>query len=201
MKNVISTQYFGPIAYFCLLANGHDFLIERHEHYQKRSIRNRCNFLSANGAKQISVPLKKGKHEGLSIDKVKIAYEEDWIKKHLTTLSSAYGKSAFYEHYISKIEDVLKSEYLYLFDLNNALEKLIRSFLHIDTDLNFTLSYSPKGYDKDLRNKEEWEKLNLNWQRYPQVFEDKFGFQKDLSVLDLVFNLGPEAATYLKRLI
>lgn len=161
-------------------------LIDLHENYQKRSYRNRYDILTSNGKQSLSIPLKKGKNEKQRIDEVLISYDENWPNQHLHAIRSAYGKSPYFEHYFPLIETLLKNRFEKLVELNDAsLRKLLKT-LRLNIDVAYTSTFIP---DKHL--------VIYTEKRYPQVFEYKFDFTKNLSIIDLLFNTGPEATYYL----
>jgi hypothetical protein len=159
--------------------------IDTAENYQKKSARNRYSILSANGPITLSVPLKKGKANQLNIKDVLIAYDEDWVSNHLSSIRSAYGKSAYFEHYYGPLEQILNRKPTTLHELNLALLKFVLKALRWEKPI-MESEYFLKSFTTPEINKP-----------YPQVFEEKYGFVSDLSILDLLFNMGPEAGYYL----
>ncbi len=199
MKIIYPSQYCSPIIFYALIAQGYELVLEQHENYQKRSLRNKFFCLSANGSSSLSIPLKKGKNNQSNIKDVQISYDENWVRHHLSALKSNYGKSAFYEHYIDGYRLIISENFSLLFDLNLSLHHHFLNLLQIDYSPKFSDHYSPKGYAYDFRNQNKFNSFaeRQKMDRYPQVFEDKFGFTPNLSILDLIFNLGPESKRYL----
>lgn len=194
---LLPLSYFGPISHFAVNAQL-DAKFEIHETYQKSSFRNKCQILGSNGVLDLSVPLRKGK-TSTAIQNVKIAYDENWVDNHLKTIKSAYGTSPYYDYYFNYIEELLKQKVIHLFDLNVSMMEWLKN-LGVLPEISFTERFDKElGTDVvDLRNR----KLQLEYQckPYDQVFSDKFGFVKELSILDLLFNLGPESPAYLKEI-
>lgn len=192
---LLSISYFGPIYHYVLRLKYKTF-IEVHENYQKRSPRNRCHILSANGPQTLSIPLKKGKTKTI-ISETLISYDENWPNNHLTSLASAYGTSPYFDYYYDKLNLILKKRHEKLIDLFLDIETFVTPLLDVPI-LKFTETYvcQDKTYN-DLRI------LNDNYQfttsTYNQVFEEKYGFVSNLSILDLIFNLGPESAQYIRN--
>jgi len=187
---IIPISYFSPISHIVIM-HQYDTKIELKENYQKRSFRNKCRILGANGILDLSIPLLKGKTNS-RIEDVGISYSQDWISNHLASIRSGYGTSPYFEFYYYKIENILKHRYPYLLDLSLAtFEFLVEA--KIISDFNFTKVYQKilTNENLDLRNNIHDNVFNIP--SYSQVFEDKFGFVSDLSILDLLFNLGPES--------
>lgn len=175
--------------------------VEVHETYQKRSIRNRAELASANGRLDISVPLKKGKTQ-LPIGEVLISYDEPWAIHHLKVIKSAYGSAPYFDYYYPKVEKLLQLQYDKLLDLNMEVLRFFQE-LGYSPEVHTSQSYvtqeqvadNGKWVDKRSFDSVGYEGLPA----YNQVFEAKYGFLSGLSALDLLFNVGPEGAAYLKR--
>lgn len=190
---LLSTSYFGPVGYYKLF-NKYKLIIEANETYQKRSIRNRCQILSSNGPLTLSVPLKKGKTLKL-ITEVEIAYDTNWPTKHISAIRSAYGSAPYFEHYCEPIFELIAAQSKYLFDLNNEINEFLVKNNFIKS-ANYSTEYliGQQG-NLDYRNSKQ---AYLEVLPYSQVFEFKYGFTNGLSILDLIFNLGPESISILK---
>ena len=126
-KIILSTSYFPPIEYFFAIENSKEVFIESKEIYQKQSYRTRCEILSCNGPLILNIPVLRDKESGhkLPISEIKIDYSTNWLSQHKRALEAAYKSSPFYEYYIDDINNILDKNFEYLFDLNNALNKLI----------------------------------------------------------------------------
>lgn len=205
---ILSTAYFGNIQYFTKLLIHENVLIEKHENYSKQSYRNRFEILSANGKQTLSIPIKKNDELKTSIDKIRIDYTENWQKNHLKSLESAYKSSPFYEYYFDDLFDFFNKKHENLLEHNTILTKLICETIGIKTKLDFTVDYSPILENiKDFRNsihpklKMQKEDFEFKIVKYYQVFEEKFQFVPNLSILDLIFNEGPNSLEKLQRSI
>lgn len=198
MKNqahLLPLAYFAPIAHYSLISTS-QCLFEINETYQKRSVRNRCKILGPNGVQNLSIPLAKGKNQ-LPISEVKISYEEDWQKVHFRSLRTAYNTSPYFDFYEAAFEQFYKQKFIKLMDLNMASFELISSKTSI-TAPKMTKEFIKETDSEifDLRPKKH--KLCIETAPYTQVFAHKFGFVGNLSILDLLFNRGPELFTILK---
>ena len=197
--------YFPPVSFFAVAYNFPVVLIEQYENYQKRGLRSKCNILASGGIETLSIPLQKGKNQQKPITEVRISYDLPWRRQHLNSLQTAYGKSAYYIHYIDKIKAVFDKDYEFVFELDVALINLFFELLRLDTVLGYTEEYKPvqEKYIWDLRNRLN----NIDSNRliteegvYPQTFSDRHGFVSGLSILDLLFCMGPESVRVLQKM-
>lgn len=186
---ILPVAYFGPVLYYKLRLQ-YPHLIEIHENFQKRSIRNRCTILSANGPQVLSVPLQKGKTKN-KITEVKVAYHEDWTTKHLRSLESAYRSAPYYEFYIDKIKAILISKPILLYQLFKDIDNFLQSQIS-QLNLVTTEKYHTTCNEEYLDFRSNIKLENFKVIHYNQVFEDKYGYTENLSILDLLFNVGPE---------
>lgn len=194
---LLPTAFCPPISYIAAFLHFERVQIEQHEHYQKGGMRNRCFIATANGPLRLTVPLLKGKHQQLPVREVRIDYRTPWIKNHWHAIESAYRRAPFFEEYAAYLLPVLQQKPAFLFDLNLALLELILKFLGVPGVLVLSEAYeNVPGTKTDLRQTFRPLASPSPWfqpQSYPQVFEDKHGFIPNLSILDLLFCMGPEA--------
>ena len=204
---LIELQYLPPIQYFSKFFHYGQVLIEQHENYSKRSFRNRCHIATADGLRRLSIPLKKGKNEQQSIRKVQISYEEDWQKNHWSTIISAYGNAPYFEHYEHFFKPFYESKYEFLFDFNYEFLEIILKILDINSTLSLTNTFNKEADELvlDMRNQINPRQIDgskdpfFKVVKYSQVFEEKNGFIPNLSILDLIFCTGPQAAFILEN--
>jgi hypothetical protein len=200
---ILPTAYLPSIQYFQKLLNYSTCVIEQHEHFIKQTYRNRCNIYTPNGFNTLSIPLVK-RNQRQSIKEVKISYDVDWQKLHWRTLESSYRRSPFFEYY----EDDFKPLYggkktAYLIDFNEALLQIIFPLLKIKPNYSFTNSYVQTYTDADDYRNIISPKENLSSDKmfvpkpYSQVFETKYGFIENLSIVDLLFNQGSRALEFI----
>ncbi|OFY18283.1 MAG: hypothetical protein A2X02_05840 [Bacteroidetes bacterium GWF2_29_10] len=205
---ILPTSYFGNIYYYYELLTSNLVQIELYENYPKQTFRNRSNIVNSNGIICLSVPIEK-KNNNFSYTKdMKISYQTDWVSYHLKTISTAYSHAPFFEYIFYDIENILKEKHKFIIDLNNQLLILIFKFLKIETSkIKYTNSYI-KNYEHniiDLRNvfKETQHNIftqNIIFPEYNQVFFPKLQFMKNLSIIDLIFNIGNEAFLYFNKI-
>lgn len=191
-KILVPSVYFGPIEYYKFICKYNNICIEIQEHYIKQSIRNRCHISSANGKLRLTVPVNKTNHT--KIKNIKICYKQNWIKNHWHSIKSSYGSSPYFLFYENEIFNILQKHEKYLIDLNTSLQNKIFELLDLKPIIEYTKVYNNDDDIFDLRNHSF---LNNNIKPYNQVFMHKFNFIPDLSILDLIFNLGPQSTKYL----
>jgi hypothetical protein len=205
MSILIEIQTFPPLLTFALAASENGLLIEACENYNKGSYRNKYRLLSSTGPILLSIPLVKGKNNAQKIREVEISYAENWQKNHLRTLQTNYGKSPFFDEYFPLLQNHYSMDFKYLFDFNsNALDMVFR-LLGLSSPINFTENYIHRQIEKtecllDYRNiiTPKSKDTEYYFMPYPQVFEDRLGFVPNLSILDLLFCMGPESLIVLK---
>lgn len=191
---LLSTAYLPSISYFQKIASSQIVLIEKHEHFVKQTHRNRCSILGSNGVQVLSVPLINT-HEKTLISEKQIAYKENWQHRHLRSIESAYRNSPYFIYYADELKVFYEHRFEFLFEYNTEILKTLLKLLKIKTEIAFTEEFQ-KEVGQDLRNDlSGGSKTYLK--PYTQVFSDKHGFQKDLSILDLLFNTGPDWNKYI----
>lgn len=169
-----------------------------YEHFVKQSIRNRCEIYGANGRLRLTIPKQRKGSSKTIIKKIKISYKEDWQKIHWNAIKSAYNSSPFFEYYQDKIVTFFKKKECNLVDFNNKLQEVILDLLEENKYPDFTTSYHHKTDFTDLR---QHDFMLEKSSKYNQVFMEKHGFIPNLSILDLLFNLGPESSSYLHNIV
>lgn len=200
MSILVSSSYFPNLEYMALFLKGHALFIETAENFQKQSLRSRCEILSANGKQSLSVPVKKESGKKTAFHQVEIDYKGNWMKDHLGALNAAYASSAFYFYYADEIESILLSKPKTLLELNLNCLKFVLKQAQIQVDYQVIQDFNFACADdfRAICNKKH--KSTLAFPSYPQVFAEKFPFVENLSSLDLLFNYGPSAFTYLEEL-
>lgn len=194
---IFTTAYFPPISYMQKWSKTLNVIIESQEHFQKKSYRNRCEIVGANGIQTLSVPIEK--KEKAIIKDTKIAYHEDWQKNHFKAIESAYRSGPYYEYIIDDFIPIFTKKHAFLFDLNLEIISIINQYLKIDCQINQTKEFSLDIYSNDYRQSYNTQnKTEITKVKYKQIFEEKLGFFPDVSVLDLIFNTGPDAELVIK---
>jgi hypothetical protein len=199
VKLLLSTAYLPPVEYFAHISGAEEIFIEKEENYIKQSYRNRCYILSAHGPQLLSVPVYLGSVHKTLIKDISIDYSKRWQQVHLRSMTASYNSSPYFEFYFDLIERIISANHKYLLDLNMELTEAILKILKINRKLHYSNDFEPiSGKLYDLRYKiTPKEESTFSQKRYIQVFDTGEGFVPHLSILDLVFNTGPEAASYL----
>ena len=199
---LLSTAYFPPVEYFALLAQ-FPVIIEKHETYRKQSYRNRCEIYSEKGLMPLSIPVTKPSGNHTPTNQVLLRNEDKWYLKHKRAIQSAYESSPFYLFYKDELEEFLAGKHENLFDLNLKLVLQLSDLIGIKPQITFTERFEkePVGV-VDLRNEinPKTGPIGSDFPSYIQVFSDRKGFIPNLSILDLLFNLGSETKSYLENL-
>ncbi len=182
--------YWPPISFFSLLYPDGQWVIEKHEHYIKQTVRNRCYLCGANGRQALIVPIKRNRGVKTPIGDVLLDLSQDWQRIHWLAIESAYGSSPFYEYYKDEIRQFYTlTQPLSLFEYNTSILAWCLEALQANTSITTTQTYEVQYGEMDYRYRLPPE----NNKPYYQVFSNKMGFVPGLSILDLIMNEGPEA--------
>ncbi|NCB18602.1 MAG: hypothetical protein EOM61_03165 [Bacteroidia bacterium] len=203
LKNsVLTTAYLPPVKYFGIIKNDPEWKLERFGSYCKQSYRNRCHIYGANGLLPLYIPVCRAKGYSREIGEVKIDNSDNWQIKHWRAIVSAYNSSPFFDYFKDDLHGFYHQKYESLFEFNTSLLKVLLELLGLPAEIRFTDSFKSYEYG-DFRElvhpKKESPLIYPNNQkgRYHQVFALKSGFIPNLSVIDLLFNEGPESLDYL----
>ncbi|PLX03564.1 MAG: hypothetical protein C0595_06765 [Marinilabiliales bacterium] len=198
----LSTAYFPPIEYFYHILKSGKIVIDNWETYKKQTYRNRCTIYSEKGLMPLTIPVTKPQGNGTKTNKILIADIDKWKDNHWKTIETAYMNSPFFEYYNQEIYEEFIKQNKELTVFNHSLLKAILKLLEIDKQINFSETFIiPDTFPNDYRFIiSPKESNNLIFDEYIQVFADRHGFIENMSILDLIFNLGPEAKYYLENL-
>lgn len=214
---VLSIAYFPPVQWFAALARDFDprqglfsvVYLEAHEHFQKQSYRNRCRFYSDKGPQNLNFPIvhESGTHE-LPITSIKVDYSTQWVRVTENAIASAYYSSPYFEYYKDELFAILDSHPETLWELDMRIIRFFLDKLGIKVELRLTDEYYPASeqpYGEDLREvihpkRPDTILKDMGLEKeYWQVFSDRYGFIPGLSIMDLLFNEGPESILYVLR--
>lgn len=191
--------YWGPIQYFTKFLLYKNVVIEQYETYPKQSYRNRCNIYGPNGVQSLNIPVKKGSSSNIITKDIEISYDMNWQNNHLRSLEAAYNSSPFYEFYIDDILPLYQKQYNKLIEFNIDVLKLCFEWLQIEDEIklsaDFNLEVKADDYRQNLHPKISKNAIDKYFRqdKYIQGFEQRSGFVSNLSILDLIFCMGPES--------
>ena len=220
MKALLSTTYFGPVQWYQKLYRYEEVEIEQWESFQKQTYRNRCLIATTQGIQALTVPVERGTSP--LIKDIRISDHGNWRHLHWNALVSAYGESPFFEYYQDDIRPFFKKRWDYLLDFNETIREKMCELLDIQPKVKYslefkvyslemntlvveksTINYKQSTINKEIdfregiRPKHPMEDPDFEPKPYYQVYQQKHGFLANLSVLDLLFNMGPEGIFYL----
>jgi len=205
---LLQTTYFGPIQWYQKLYRYDQTLIEQYDSYQKQTYRNRCVIATANGLQALTVPIEhQANNQELianssKVKDLRISDHNQWRRVHWNALQSAYSESPFFDYYADDIRPFFEKKYEFLVDFNENIRQTVCDLLDIHPQVSYTTDFSRQPSDIDdyrevINAKHPQVDDDFQPRRYWQVFEGKHGFQANLSILDLLFNMGNEAVFYL----
>lgn len=211
MKSLLSTTYFGPVQWYQKLYRSDKCEIEQWESFQKQTYRNRCLIATTNGTQSLTVPVEH--HNSQFMRDIRISDHGNWRHLHWNALQSAYGESPFFEYYQDTLRPffdrpqggssagILRHDFL--LDFNEAIRSKICDLIDIQPQVNLTHDFVAEPQDgvTDFRTsiapKHPADDPDFSPKTYYQVYQQKHGFLSNLSILDLLFNMGPESVFYL----
>lgn len=201
MNVLLSTTYFGPVQWYQILYRSDEVQIERYESFLKQTYRNRCLIATTQGVQALTVPVEH--HNCQFIRDLRISDHGNWRHLHWNALQSAYGESPFFEYYQDDIRPFFEKHWTFLFDFNEEIREKMCELIDIQPKVSSTSKFVAQHTDsiKDYRNvitpKHPVPDSDFVSKPYYQVYQQKNGFLPNLSILDLLFNMGPESIFYL----
>lgn len=204
---LLSSTYFGPVQWYQKLNRFEHCLIEQHDNFMKQTFRNRCLIPTTNGVQALSIPVERpvdGRLDKTPMKDVRISDHDNWRHQHWNALLSAYGESPFFEYYADDIRPFFERKWEFLLDYNQSIMEKMCELLDIHPSIDFTESYvmadsviDMTDFRDVIRPKHPGGDTDFVPKTYYQVYQQRFGFQPNMSVLDLLFNEGNEAIFYL----
>lgn len=197
---LLSSLYLAPVEYYSALFNSESAIIEINDNYQKQTYRNRCVIAGANGPLTLSIPVEKSDRLKCKMKDIRIAEHGDWRHLHWNAITSAYNSTPYFEYYEDDFRPFYEKKHVFLHDFNENLRILICRLIDIDTGTYYTEKFVVQASEDliDMRNSIH-PKIPSDFRTGPyyQVFASKHGFLNNLSILDLLFNMGNESRIYL----
>lgn len=202
---LLSSAYLPPVSYFSKLYAYEKVCVERFDHYMKQSYRNRCVIASAAGPLSLTIPTEKSEDPKCLMKDVRISDHGNWRHVHWNAFVAAYKQSPFFDYYADEFHEFFEKRYSFLFDFNTEL----CNWLCEQLDMHLVVTWSDDfivdtaGMDdfrEQIHPKKRLQMEDASFKAVPyyQVFQEKQGFQADLSVADLLFNMGPEGLLVLR---
>ena len=197
----LSTAYLAPVEYYMQIHAFSKTIIEKHCNYVKQTYRNRCVIASANGLQTLSIPVERTETLKCLTKDIRMAEHGNWRHLHWNAIKSAYNSTPFFEYYEDEFVRFYEKQYNFLFDFNESLREVIVDLLDITLQVDYSSEYKTNflpnetDYRESIHPKKD--SVVTTFKPYYQVFESKFGFQPNLSIIDLLFNMGPESVLFL----
>lgn len=198
---IVIPAYSGNIQYYSLLSKFPEVYLEQYAHYVKQTYRNRCQILTANGVMNLTIPVDKVSGEKMLDKDVRIS-DTSWQRVHWAAIESAYNNSPFFLYYSDDIKPLYEKKFDFLLDFNLSLQEVLVSLLGLNTKFTLTSEYldtNELDYREKLSPKYKGCIQNFAPKPYYQVFKEKFGFVENLSIYDLLFNMGNESILILNK--
>ena len=191
MKKLIHPTYFPSIKIFSELINVDELIFEVSDNYQKQTERNRTSIYSANGKQTLSIPVNFSSLKKRKFKDIRICYETNWQKVHLKSIEYSYRSSPYYEYFEERFIKFFSQKNSYLIDTNIKSIELLYEILNLKLNYLKTEKYLQEyNLIDDLRYLASRKKNTIKMQPYVQVFNEKFGFLSNLSMIDLILNYG-----------
>ena len=202
MNTLLHPTYFPSISHFAAIIQAEKIVFEVEDNFQKQTNRNRTYIYSPNGIQLLNIPIQHSKQYRQQTKDIQIEPEFDWQKQHFKSLETAYRSSPFFEYFEDDILTIFEKKYKFLMDLNIETFDILTKCLRLKLDYSISTEYFHEvdiKTTKDYRFLANGKKDTSIFESYPQVFNEKFGFINNLSVLDLLFNEGKFTIDYLKK--
>ena len=210
MKTVfLSSAYLAPVEYNTKLLAYDKVFIEQHDHYMKQTYRNRCTIAAPDGELALSIPTVKPAALKCPMRDIRISAHGNWRHLHWNAIESAYNHTPIFEYYKDDFRPFYEKKYEFLADFNEELCRLICSLIDIQPDMERTSEYRTEftldetDFRESIHPKKDFtlEDTAFSPQPYYQVFQERLGFLPTLSIIDLLFNMGPESLLVLQKSI
>ena len=205
---LLSSAYCAPVQWFQKLNRYDMVMVEQYDNFLKQTYRNRCIIATANGTQALTIPVERPAGEKCLMRDVRISDHGNWRRLHWNALATAYGDSPFFDYYVDDLHPLFAKKREFLFDFNIEITHTLCELLDIQPDIRPTEEFLPMDkagetalpyadFREAIRPKRPLADADFVPKPYYQVYEQKIGFQPNLSILDLLFNMGNESIFYL----
>jgi hypothetical protein len=191
--------YFSPISQYHAILNSNSITFEVEDNYQKQTYRNRCYIYGANGKQLLNIPVSIPKSSKKTKSKDILVENSNWQKQHYKSFEAAYNHSPFFEFYKDDLQKIFSKKYTYLLDVNLDSFNFIKNALELPIEYKFSKTYEENKPDDFRELADSKKKVEISFLSYIQMFDQKFGFLKNLSILDLLFMEGPNSINFLVK--
>lgn len=203
----LSSAYLAPVEYYSKLLAYDKIFIEQHDHYMKQTYRNRCTIAGPGGELALSIPTVKPESPKCPMKDIRISDHGNWRHLHWNAIESAYNSTPFFEYYKDDFHPFYEKRYEFLADFNEELCSLICRLIDIqpivERTVEYKISFAADEFDfrESIHPKKDFHLNDTEFIAYPyyQVFEERLGFLPNLSIIDLLFNMGPESLLVLQN--
>ena len=197
---LLSSAYCAPVQWFQKLNRYDMVMVEQYDNFQKQTYRNRCVIATANGTQALTIPVERPAWEKCLMRDVRISDHGNWRRLHWNALATAYGDSPFFDYYVDDLQPLFTKKRDFLFDFNMEMTEVLCKLLDIRPKISPTTSYvdeAENDFRDAIRPKHPLPDSDFEPVQYYQVYSQRHGFIPNLSILDLLFNMGNEAVFYL----
>ena len=201
--SLLSSAYCAPIQWFQKLNRYDAVVIEQHDNFLKQTFRNRCVIATANGTQTLTIPVEKSDGDKCLMRDIRISDHGNWRRLHWNALATAYGDSPFFDYYADDLRPFYEKRFAFLLDFNMQMTAKLCELLYITPNISLSEEYVKdveSGVDdfrEVIRPKHPMPDADFIPKPYYQVYAQRHGFIPNLSILDLLFNMGNEAVFYL----
>lgn len=202
----LTSAYLAPVEYYSKLFHYDKVMIEAFDNYVKQTYRNRCFLGGANDRLSLSMPIEKTGGEKCLTRDIRLSDHGNWRHQHWYAIQSTYNNTPFFEYYEDYFAPFYEKKYDFLFDLNESMREMICGLLEINPNVEYTSEFiaaadmEGKDFRELIHPKKDYLTADPEYRDIPyyQVFAQKFGFRPNLSIVDLLFNMGPESILILR---
>ena len=200
---LLSSAYCAPVQWYQKLNRYDAVVVEQYDNFLKQTYRNRCIIATANGTQALTIPVEKGDTDKCLIRDVRISDHGNWRRLHLNALATAYGDSPFFDYYVDDLRPFYEQRFAFLLDFNMQMTAKLCELLDITPNISLSEEYVKdveSGVDdfrEVIRPKHPMPDADFIPKPYYQVYAQRHGFIPNLSILDLLFNMGNESIFYL----